>query len=66
MTTTTEIRWCGGCAAEAVFERFDCADHPDDCLELICTACGAGVEAPGYAVQHDQEDEAPLDREAAA
>jgi hypothetical protein len=37
-------RWCGGCAADAVFERFDCADHPGDCVELVCVGCGAGAE----------------------
>ncbi|HVF19069.1 MAG TPA: hypothetical protein VNA14_02365 [Mycobacteriales bacterium] len=46
----TEIRWCGGCAAEVAFERFDCAEHPEDCLELVCTGCGSGVELIGATV----------------
>lgn len=40
------IRWCSGCAAEAAFDRFDCADHPEDCIELVCVLCGAGFEMP--------------------
>ena len=44
MIATTEIRWCAECAAESAFERFDCADHPEDCLELVCTMCGEGLE----------------------
>ena len=38
-------RWCGDCAAEAEFARFDCADHPDGCVELVCVRCGGGVES---------------------
>ena len=37
-------RWCSGCVAEAQFERFDCPDHGDDCVELVCTDCGHGLE----------------------
>lgn len=37
-------RWCGGCAAETAFVRFDCSDHPEDCVEMVCTLCGGGVE----------------------
>ncbi|HEV2891519.1 MAG TPA: hypothetical protein VGX28_14195 [Frankiaceae bacterium] len=37
-------RWCGGCAAETAYVRFDCADHPEDCVELVCELCGAGLE----------------------
>lgn len=37
-------RWCSECAADAAFERFDCADHPEDCIELVCVLCGAGIE----------------------
>ena len=37
-------RWCGGCVAETAFERFDCADHAEDCVELVCVVCGGGVE----------------------
>lgn len=39
-------RWCSGCAAEAAFDRFDCVDHPEDCIELVCVLCGAGFEMP--------------------
>lgn len=37
-------RWCGGCAAETAFDRFDCMDHPEDCVELVCVLCGEGFE----------------------
>lgn len=37
-------RWCGGCARETAYVRFDCTDHPDDCVELVCELCGAGLE----------------------
>lgn len=37
-------RWCSECAADAAFERFDCADHPEECIELVCVLCGAGIE----------------------
>jgi hypothetical protein len=33
--------WCGRCATEVDFERPVCADHADDCPELICTMCAA-------------------------
>lgn len=52
-----QMRWCGGCADETVFVRFDCADHDDDCVELVCTLCGGGVElapvqvAPAVAIR---------------
>ena len=39
-------RWCSGCAAEAAFDRFDCVDHPESCIELVCVLCGAGIEVP--------------------
>jgi hypothetical protein len=42
----TVTRWCSDCAAEAAFERFDCAEHPEDCVELVCVLCGGGVELP--------------------
>ncbi len=45
MIATTELRWCEACAAEVLFERFDCADHPADCRELVCTGCDAGEVA---------------------
>ena len=37
-------RWCSGCAADAAFERFDCAEHPEECIELVCVLCGTGIE----------------------
>ena len=46
MVPSTEVRWCGVCAADAVFDRFDCTEH-DDCLELACSGCGAGLERAG-------------------
>lgn len=43
-------RWCSECAADAAFDRFDCADHLEDCIELVCVLCGAGFElAPAQA-----------------
>lgn len=41
-------RWCSACAAESSFDAFDCADHPADCLELVCRTCGLGIETAGY------------------
>ena len=43
-------RWCAECAADAVFDRFDCADHPEECIELVCVLCGAGIEVGPVAV----------------
>jgi hypothetical protein len=40
----TVTRWCSGCAADAAFERFDCAEHPEECIELVCVLCGTGIE----------------------
>ena len=40
----TVMRWCSECAAEAAFERFDCVDHPEECIELVCALCGTGIE----------------------
>lgn len=37
-------RWCAECAAQVAFVEFDCDDHVEDCLELVCTLCGAGYE----------------------
>ncbi|HEX8004699.1 MAG TPA: hypothetical protein VF519_18585 [Mycobacteriales bacterium] len=37
-------RWCRGCAAETAYVRFDCTEHPEDCVELVCELCGAGFE----------------------
>ena len=64
MVATTQTRWCGACAAETAFERFDCADHPEDCLELVCTACGCGVELVGSGVRSAEQPD--VEREAAA
>jgi hypothetical protein len=47
MNTT---RWCSGCAAESAFDPFDCADHPEECIELVCILCGAGIEMPAVQV----------------
>lgn len=45
-------RWCSDCAADAAFERFDCAEHPEDCVELVCVLCGGGFEtAPVQVVE---------------
>ena len=56
----TELRWCDGCAAEVAFDRFDCDDHGPDCLELVCTACGVGLElvAAGVAAAVSEPAEA--------
>ena len=40
------IRWCSGCAADTAFETFDCAEHTEDCVELVCVLCGEGIELP--------------------
>lgn len=40
-----DIRSCGDCAADAAFAPFDCAEHPEACVELVCVLCGAGFEA---------------------
>ncbi len=40
----TVTRWCSDCAADAAFDRLDCAGRPEDCIELVCVLCGAGVE----------------------
>ena len=40
----TLTRWCSDCAADAAFEQFDCADHPEECVELVCVLCGGGIE----------------------
>jgi hypothetical protein len=37
-------RWCSGCVAETAFAQFDCTDHPEDCVELVCAGCGEGYE----------------------
>lgn len=49
----TELHWCDACAAEVAFERFDCDDHGLDCLELVCTVCGHGVERVGAGIAAD-------------
>ena len=42
--------WCSKCAAVVAFEQPECADHVDDCPELICCLCGAAYfgELVGY------------------
>jgi hypothetical protein len=49
-------RWCGGCAAETALVRFDCFEHPDDCVELLCAECGAGVELGPVQADRDREE----------
>lgn len=34
--------WCSKCASVVDFERPLCADHFEDCPELVCCLCGAG------------------------
>lgn len=49
-----DTRWCSGCAAVVEFDRFDCADHPAGCIELVCVRCGAGIElSPGQVAAAD-------------
>jgi hypothetical protein len=38
-TVVLATGWCGRCEMDVDFERPICADHPDDCPELICTLC---------------------------
>jgi hypothetical protein len=39
-----EVRWCADCSAEVAFEVPPCDDgHGDDCPDLACTGCGAGL-----------------------
>lgn len=49
MIRLTELHWCDGCDADTTFDRFDCAEHEGDCLELVCTICGTGRELAGAA-----------------
>jgi hypothetical protein len=38
------VRWCADCRAEQLFEVPPCADgHGEDCPDLACTGCGAGI-----------------------
>ena len=65
----TELHWCDGCAAEVAFDRFDCDDHGGDCLELVCTVCGRGVELVGVGIAvspGEAVSDAPEQHEAAA
>ena len=49
-----QVRWCGDCRDDRVFEVPPCEDgHGDDCLDLACVDCGSavvvgimGLEAP--------------------
>jgi heterodisulfide reductase subunit A-like polyferredoxin len=48
----TLTRWCGACAADVTFARFDCREHPEECVELVCAGCGEGFElGPVQAVE---------------
>jgi hypothetical protein len=39
-----DVRWCGECKDERVFEVPPCEDgHGADCLDLACVDCGAAV-----------------------
>jgi hypothetical protein len=41
---TVQVRWCGDCGDERVFEVPPCEDgHGPDCLDLACVDCGAAV-----------------------
>jgi hypothetical protein len=40
----TLTRWCAACAADSTFDRLDCWEHPEECVELCCVLCGAGFE----------------------
>jgi hypothetical protein len=40
----TLTRWCAACAADSTFDRLDCLEHPEECVELCCVLCGAGFE----------------------
>jgi len=37
-------RWCAACAEVTAYVTFDCTDHPEDCVELVCEICGTGLE----------------------
>ena len=39
-----DVRWCGECKDERVFEVPPCEDgHGADCLDLACADCGAAI-----------------------
>ena len=39
-----QVRWCGDCRDDRVFEVPPCEDgHGDDCLDLACVDCGSAV-----------------------
>ena len=39
-----QVRWCGDCRDDRVFEVQPCEDgHGDDCLDLACVDCGSAV-----------------------
>lgn len=41
---STEMRWCGPCQAEQLFELPPCEDgHGFDCPDLACVECGAAI-----------------------
>jgi hypothetical protein len=55
-------RWCSGCAADTAFDTFDCAEHPEDCVELVCVGCGEGFELPPVQVVPVQVVPVPAER----
>jgi len=39
-----QVRWCGDCQDDSVFEVPPCEDgHGADCLDLVCVDCGFAV-----------------------
>ena len=39
-----QVRWCGDCRDDRVFEVPPCEDgHGADCLDLACVDCGSAV-----------------------
>ncbi len=39
-----DIRWCGECKGERLFEVPPCEDgHGIDCLDLACAECGLAI-----------------------
>ncbi len=43
-TDMVELRWCGTCDEELLFEQPDCTDgHGADCPEWVCVQCGRAL-----------------------
>ena len=50
-----QVRWCGDCRDERVFEVPPCEDgHGLDCLDLACVDCGSAVVV-GVLISHAPE-----------